>query len=202
MPAQPNAAHRALATLESLNKISITVTQNVDGLHQKSGNKKVIELHGSLYTVSCIDCGNQQARRDFQKRLLEDNPVLGSLTACIAPDGDAQVDEFDWQQVSVPDCPKCGGIIKPDVVFYGENVPSERVQYCFDELSGSDALLVVGSSLMVFSGFRFVRAAHQQGIEIAAINLGKTRGDDLINLKIEQDCAKLLPEVVRQIDEN
>ncbi|MEM7562578.1 MAG: NAD-dependent protein deacetylase [Pseudomonadota bacterium] len=202
LPAQPNAAHRALARLESLNKISITVTQNVDGLHQKSGSKNVIELHGSLYTVSCIECGFQQTRRDFQQHLLADNPVLDSLTAGIAPDGDAQVDQFDWQQILVPDCLKCGGVVKPDVVFYGENVPAERVQHCFDELSASDALLVVGSSLMVFSGFRFVRAAHQQGIEIAAINLGKTRGDELINLKIERDCVQLLPELVRQIDEN
>ena len=202
LPARPNAAHQALAELEDQKKISVIVTQNVDGLHQRSGSKNLIELHGSLLTVSCLDCGDRQDRSVFQQHLLDANPILASLTADIAPDGDASLEQFDWQQVSVPECSVCGGLIKPDVVFFGENVPAARVQQCFDRLADSDAMLVVGSSLMVFSGFRFVRAAHQQGLEIAAINLGKTRGDDLISLKLEQDCTKLLPRALRRLGGN
>ena len=198
-PAHPNSAHRALAQLEALGKTALTVTQNVDGLHQQAGSQKVIELHGTLFSTGCLDCGFSMPRARMQQQLLEINPVLGQLTANIAPDGDAQLRNFDHRQIEVPDCPECGGILKPDVVFFGENVPIERVDCCFEALATADAMLVVGSSLMVYSGFRFARKAHQLGLPIVAINLGKTRADELLDLKLEQDCADLLPGVINRI---
>ena len=201
-PAQPNAAHLALAQLESLGKTVMTVTQNVDGLHQQAGSQQVIELHGTLFSVSCLDCGYSQPRARMQQQLLDANPALDQLTAAIAPDGDAHLQNFDSQQITVPDCPECAGILKPDVVFFGENVPALRVDRCFESLAAADAMLVVGSSLMVYSGYRFARKAHQQGIPIVAINLGKTRADELITIKIEQNCASLLPRVISQISQD
>ena len=198
-PAHPNAAHRALAQLEALGKTVMTVTQNVDGLHQQAGSRNVVELHGSLFSVSCIACNFSQPRARMQQQLLEVNAVLDQLTATIAPDGDAHLQEVDHHQIKVPNCPECGGILKPDVVFFGENVPIERVESCFDALADADAMLVVGSSLMVYSGFRFARKAHQLGIPVAAINLGKTRADEWLNLKLEQDCVDLLPAVINRI---
>ena len=198
-PAHPNAAHHALAQLEALGKIEMTVTQNVDGLHQKAGSRNVIELHGTLFSVSCLDCGFSMPRARMQQQLLETNSVLGQLRADIAPDGDAHLQDFDHRQIKIPGCPECDGTFKPDVVFFGENVPNERVDRCFDALATADAMLVVGSSLMVYSGFRFARKAHQLGLPIVAINLGKTRADELLDLKLEQDCADFLPGVINRI---
>jgi len=198
--ARPNRAHQALARLEQLHRLTRTVTQNVDGLHQRAGSRQVTELHGSLATVVCLACGDVIERLSMQKQLLERNPSLADLAAQIAPDGDARLNAFDASEVDLPVCASCGGILKPQVVFFGESVPVARVESCFDALAGADAMLVVGSSLMVYSGFRFVRAAHRAGIPVAAINRGKTRADEILSFSIKQDCATVLSSVLENID--
>lgn len=189
--AQPNAAHRALASLEAAGHIQGLITQNVDGLHQAAGHQKVIDLHGRLDRVVCLDCDFQQPRQAFQTRLGELNPDWLALRAEHAPDGDARL-EADFSGFHVPACPRCAGLLKPDVVFFGENVPRPRVQEAMAWTRDSDALLVIGSSLMVFSGFRFVREAAARGQAVLAINQGHTRADSLLTLKIEHDCGELL----------
>jgi len=198
--ARPNQAHLALARLEQLDRLTCTVTQNVDGLHQRAGSRRVTELHGSLASVVCLACGAAIERAAMQQQLLERNPSLAGLSASSAPDGDAYLDDFDESGIDVPGCTSCGGIMKPQVVFFGENVPAARVEHCFNALENADAMLVVGSSLMVYSGFRFVRAAQRAGIPIAAINLGKTRADELLTLKVRLDCATALNSVLTNID--
>jgi NAD-dependent SIR2 family protein deacetylase len=136
----------------------------------------------------------------MQQRLLDRNPALADLAAQIAPDGDASLNDFDASEVDLPACASCGGILKPQVVFFGESVPAARVESCFDALAGADAMLVVGSSLMVYSGFRFVRAAYHAEIPIVAINRGKTRADEILSFKIKQDCATALSSVLEKLD--
>ena len=198
--AQPNAAHQALAQLESLGRIAQLITQNVDGLHQAAGSQHVVDLHGRLDAVVCMSCQRQWHRADWQAQLLAANPHWQHRHASAAPDGDADLSGVDFSAFTVPPCPHgphgCGGIVKPDVVFYGENVPRERVQSAMRTLEDSDALLVVGSSLMVFSGLRFVHAAQQQGSLVAAINLGVTRADALLDCKLAMPCAEALQALV------
>ena len=198
--AAPNPAHRALARLEQMGRLARTVTQNVDGLHQRAGSREVTELHGSLARVVCLDCGDSSERETMQQRLLERNPLLAELSADIAPDGDALLEHFDQDGVAVPDCDSCGGVLKPRVVFFGETVPRAWVEECFDALAQADAMLVVGSSLMLYSGFRFVREAQRTGIPITAINRGKTRADEMLELKIEQDCCAVLDIALDHIE--
>jgi len=198
--ARPNQAHQALARLEQLKRLTHTVTQNVDGLHQRAGSRQVTELHGSLATVGCLACGVAIERASMQQQLGDRNPLLAELSAQIAPDGDACLNGFDASGIDVPGCISCGGILKPQVVFFGENVPAARVEQCFDALASADAMLVIGSSLMVYSGFRFVRAARRADIPVAAVNLGKTRADELLTLKVRLDCAKALNSVLSKID--
>jgi NAD-dependent SIR2 family protein deacetylase len=198
--ASPNPAHRALARLERLGRLARTVTQNVDGLHQRAGSRKVTELHGSLAGVACLECGASIERATMQHRLLERNPSLAALSAHIAPDGDALLSDSEVDGIDIPDCESCGGILKPEVVFFGETVPRERVEQCFDALAAADAMLVVGSSLMLYSGFRFARRAQQMGIPIAALNRGKTRADELLKLKVEQDCGSALERALDAVD--
>ncbi|MEJ5152083.1 NAD-dependent protein deacetylase [Comamonas sp. MYb396] len=190
--AQPNAAHQALARLEQAGYVQGLITQNVDGLHQRAGSERVVDLHGRLDQVVCMGCGQRLARTDFQHQLLAANPDWQHLSASAAPDGDADLAGVDFAAFQVPACPACGGILKPDVVFYGENVPAARRQQAMDHLAASGALLVVGSSLMVYSGLRFVHAAKQAGLPVAAINLGQMRDDALLDLKLAQACAPAL----------
>ena len=190
--ANPNPAHAALVRLEQQGRLIRTVTQNVDGLHQRAGSRLITELHGSLAEVECLDCATLIPRASLQQRLLAGNPLLAHLSAQLAPDGDAVLQDYDENDLHVPDCKACGGMLKPAVVFFGETVPAVRVESCFDALRQADAMLVVGSSLMIYSGFRFARAAAQAGLPIAAINRGRTRADDLIELKLETDCATAL----------
>lgn len=190
--ARPNPAHSALARLEAIGKVETLITQNVDGLQQRAGSRNVIELHGSLDQVVCLECRQRSGRDRLQQLLMEDNPALESLTAPLLPDGDALFEGFDFSSIGIPACDNCGGRLKPDVVFYGENVPAQRVQDCFDAIDAADALLIVGSSLMVYSGFRFARYANENGLPIAAINQGVTRADDILTLKIGADCAEVL----------
>jgi NAD-dependent SIR2 family protein deacetylase len=194
--ASPSKTHHALAELEEAGKVSTLITQNVDRLHQRAGSREVIDLHGTLAQVVCLDCSICAPREAIQHALFQQNLELMNVSATIAPDGDVQLEDLDFNNIQIPSCEYCGGVLKPDVVFYGENVPSERVKQCFSALEQSDAMLVVGSSLMVYSGLRFVRRAHESGLPIVAINRGVTRADDLLNLKIEQDCNEVLSEVL------
>ncbi len=194
--ARPNPAHEALARLEQAGRIARLVTQNVDGLHQRAGSREPIELHGSLATVTCLDCGRAIPRAAMQRALADRNPVLEALTAELAPDGDARLAGFDEQALDIPACAGCGGVLKPDVVFFGEGVPPLRVEQSYAALEAADAMLVVGSSLMVYSGFRFARRARERGIPLAAVNLGKTRADDLLDLKIADDCGAALSKLL------
>ena len=189
--ARANGSHHALAALERSGKLQLLLTQNVDGLHQQAGSRTVIDLHGRLDQVRCMGCEHRSEREALQQRLLDANPGWDTLDAGIAPDGDADL-EADFSSFVVPDCPRCGGLLKPDVVFFGENVPRERVETVHAHLQQADALLVVGSSLMVYSGFRFVQAAAAAGLPVAAINRGRTRADALLQFKDERDCAEAL----------
>jgi NAD-dependent SIR2 family protein deacetylase len=198
--AQPNAAHRALAALEGAGRIGRLITQNVDGLHQKAGSRRVLDLHGRLDTVECLGCTQTLSREDMQGLLAAWNPDLASIPeqGPTRPDGDAPV-ERDVACFRVPDCPACGGILKPAVVFFGENVPRGRVDAALRAIDESGALLVVGSSLMVFSGYRFCLAARERGRPVTALNLGRTRADDLFTLKVEADCGDALADLSRQL---
>lgn len=190
--ARPNPAHAALAALEAQGRVELLLTQNVDGLHQAAGSRAVIDLHGRLDGVRCLGCGCRHARAWLQGVLEQLNPDWVGMDATIAPDGDADLDGRDFTGFRVPDCPACGGLLKPDVVFYGEQVPPARVATAMAHLQRSDAMLVVGSSLMVWSGLRFVRRAVECGLPVAVVNRGRTRADELISLKVEADCGQAL----------
>lgn len=190
--AQPNAVHRALANWEAAGRVSTLLTQNVDGLHQRAGSREVIDLHGRLDRVVCLQCGTAQPRVLVQEWLAERNPDWADLDAATAPDGDADLDGHDFARFRVPPCPHCDGMLKPDVVFFGENVPRPRYLQAQDALQASDAVLVVGSSLMVYSGYRFVRSAHESGLPIAIVNRGHTRADELATLKLDSEAAGVL----------
>ena len=189
---QPNASHRALARLESRGRVSVLVTQNVDGLHEAAGSREVVDLHGRLDEVRCMACDWRGGRQAWQEVLQDGNPEWTLLEASDAPDGDADLEGEDFARFQVPPCPRCRGIVKPDVVFFGETVPRERVDHANAGLMNADAVLVVGSSLMVYSGYRFVSAASRNGMPIAAINLGRTRADSMLALKVELSCAVAL----------
>lgn len=188
--AQPNAGHEALAALESGGRISGVITQNVDGLHQRAGSRSVIELHGALADVTCLTCHALEPRERLQARLLRLNPDAARVAPVHAPDGDADVS--DLAAFVVPGCVACDGVLKPDVVFFGGSVPRARVDASYALVDDSDALLVVGSSLAVFSGLRFVRRAHAAGKPIAIVNLGPTRGDPMATAKIEASASATL----------
>jgi NAD-dependent SIR2 family protein deacetylase len=190
--ALPNDAHRALARLEQRGRSEILLTQNVDRLHQSAGSERVIDLHGRLDQVRCMGCGLKMPRGDFQHELGHRNGAWLALDAPDAPDGDADLEHEDFAAFDVPSCVVCGGVLKPDVVFFGETVPRDVVDEARERLEASDAMLVVGSSLMVYSGFRFVQMAAKKGIPIAAVNLGRTRADDLLILKVEDRCEAAL----------
>ena len=191
--ARPGSAHQALARLEQQGRLELLITQNVDGLHDAAGSLNIVDLHGRIDTVRCMDCDKRSARADLQQRLLALNPAWVELYAAPAPDGDADLENQDFSHFVVPACPHCGtGLIKPDVVFFGETVPRERVQTCMAAVARADAVLIAGSSLMVYSGYRFALAAHEQGKSIVAINQGVTRADALLAFKVEADVGRVL----------
>jgi len=190
--ARPNDAHHALAALERRGHVAGLVTQNVDGLHQAAGSQEVIDLHGRIDTVRCLACGRRSSREHLQVELERRNPAFAALEAVEAPDGDADLDGVPFDQFDIPACDQCHGMLKPDVVFFGEGVPPERVQTAMATIEVSDGMLVIGSSLMVYSGYRFVKAMAEAGKPIAAVNLGRTRADDLLTLKITDECAAAL----------
>ena len=191
--AEPNATHRALVALERRGQLGLLVTQNVDRLHQRAGSANVVDLHGRLDEVRCMGCDWRLRPPRFPARCWSQrNPDWAHLDAADAPDGDADLEAQDFGRFDVPPCPRCGGIVKPDVVFFGENVPRERVDAATRAWQDADAVMVVGSSLMVFSGYRFVAAAAKAGKPIATVNLGVTRADPLVTLKMDAPCAEAL----------
>ncbi|MDO4683513.1 MAG: NAD-dependent protein deacetylase [Lautropia sp.] len=195
--ARPNAAHAALADWERAGLIRGLITQNVDALHQQAGQQHVIDLHGRLDQVICLDCGARHHRDDIQQQLHRLYPAAGNLQVRQTPDGDAEVSEADLPGFSPPPCPACGGLLKPDVVFFGENVPRARLSEAERIIDEADALLVIGSSLMVYSGYRFTRQAAGQQKSIALLNRGLTRADDLAAHRWQVDCgllADILPD--------
>ena len=194
--AEPNDAHHALAGLESLGKIDTLITQNVDGLHARAGSRAVIDLHGDLSRVRCLDCESTTSRAEFQDAMRQDNDGWHAEVFRYKPDGDAELAEESHQDFRVPGCPRCEGTLKPDVVMFGETVPQERVASAMAAVDRSDALLVVGSSLMVYSGFRFARRASEQGKPVAIVNRGRTRADDLADVRLDADCREALPSLV------
>lgn len=193
--AQPNASHNKLTELEKAGHISLLITQNVDGLHQEAGQKNIIDLHGRSDNVLCMACAANYTRNQVHDWMLELNPSFKNLQAVAAPDGDADLERVDFGLFKVSDCPVCEGILKPDVVFFGDNVPRQHVERSLKQLKKADGLLVIGSSLMVYSGFRFCKRAHEWGIPIAALTLGKTRADELLTLKLNSPIKETLEQL-------
>jgi NAD-dependent SIR2 family protein deacetylase len=194
--ARPNGGHRAIAGLEGIGKIGSVLTQNVDGLHGQAGSHGVLELHGNIHTVVCLECSALFPRAFVQGQLEDANPQMLGANATPLPDGDASVEPTELADFRLPGCVCCGGTLMPNVVFFGDNVPPARTAIALDQMDRADALLVVGSSLMVYSGFRFCRMAVASGKPIAAINLGRTRADDLLDIKIEESSEHILPLVL------
>lgn len=197
--ARPNPAHYALAQLEAAQRLTGLITQNVDGLHQAAGHREVIDLHGRLDTVVCLQCGVRRLRAHHQRTLESLNPGWLEQRAALRPDGDVDLDEADFAKFTVPTCGRCGGMLKPDVVFFGEMVPVARVAESLERLERSDALLVVGTSLMVYSGLRYVRKAAELGLPIASVNQGKTRADPLITVRVDAPCAQALNTAIQAL---
>ena len=194
--AEPNPGHRALADLEAAGLAGV-ITQNVDGLHSAAGSTRVINLHGDIATVVCLGCGDRSARTELQRRLMSANPKLERPHvlehAKLRPDGDAVA--RDWQQFRLVGCEQCGGRLKPDVVFFGEAVPKARVEAAYAIVERTEVLVVLGSSLTVMSGLRFVRHNAKRQQPVVIINRGPTRGDDLASLKIDGGCSETLAEL-------
>ena len=199
--ARPNRAHAALAGLEERGKVHQLITQNVDDLHQEAGSRAVVQLHGRNRVVVCLDCRGEFERETMQQRLADSNREwlahapwhnLDASEADFAPDGDANIARETVGDFVVPSCDRCGGVLKPGVVFFGESVPADKVAYAMNRVDEADALLVVGSSLTVWSGFRFVKRAAERRMPIAIVNIGPTRGDDLAMLKVEANCGDVL----------
>lgn len=195
MRAQPNAAHQVLARWEAQGRVVGLITQNVDRLHQRAGHQRVIDLHGRLDQVVCMSCGDVVTRDAIQLWLDQHNEPADPRAFTLAPDGDADVVRDDFSTVAVPACFSCSGILKPHVVFFGDSVPKPVVEQAYDWVDAADAVLVVGSSLMVYSSFRFIRRAVAADIPVAAINRGKTRADDLLTVKVEHDCGVMLEQL-------
>jgi NAD-dependent SIR2 family protein deacetylase len=194
--AEPNAAHHALARLEAGGRVSALITQNVDGLHRAAGSQALVELHGALDRVGCLDCGHAMSRDELQRLLDAANPDWRPEVLGYRPDGDAELDQSAYPGFSIVDCPACSGRLKPDVVFFGESVPPARVQRIEQALDDCDGMLVIGSSLVVMSGFRIVRQAVKMNRPVVAINDGRTRADALLDFKIGGDCVEVLDQVL------
>ncbi len=193
--ARPNAAHQALATLEREGQVLGLITQNVDRLHHAAGSQRVIELHGALARVRCLDCESFESRVEVQQRLLALNPGFAERTAELRPDGDAELPVEAVRAFQVAGCARCGGTLKPDVVFFGDNVPPPTVEAAFALLEEGDALLVVGSSLAVYSGFRFLQRAADRHMPIGLVNMGECRGGELVDVRVEGRAGEVLPRL-------
>ncbi|CAO2629395.1 NAD-dependent protein lipoamidase sirtuin-4, mitochondrial [Lemmus lemmus] len=190
---QPNPAHWALSNWEKLGKLHWLVTQNVDALHSKAGSQRLTELHGCMHRVLCLKCGEQTPRRVLQERFQVLNPSWSAEAQGVAPDGDVFLTEEQVRSFQVPSCDRCGGPLKPDVVFFGDTVNPDKVDFVHRRVKEADSLLVVGSSLQVYSGYRFILTAREKKLPIAILNIGPTRSDDLACLKLDSRCGELLP---------
>jgi NAD-dependent SIR2 family protein deacetylase len=190
--AQPNDGHRAVAALERAGLVSAVITQNVDGLHQAAGSAAVTELHGSLHQVRCLTCGDRTSRSELQDRLMKANQHWTASSTLINPDGDAVISDAEIESFTVMDCLCCGGVLKPDVVFFGENVPPARVVACYDQVATARSLIVLGSSLTVMSGLRYVRHAAKLGLPVVIINQGETRGDEYATVRLDAPLGETL----------
>ena len=193
--ARPNDGHRAVARLQEQGRLAGIITQNVDGLHQAAGATGVVELHGNLARIRCLDCGDLTGREEHARVLDEANPQFAGVASAINPDGDAEVDDAALDGFTVVDCRICGGMLKPDVVFFGETVPPERVARSFALVGSARTLLVLGSSLTVMSGRRFVLRAAKDGTRVAIVNRGVTRGEPYAGLLIDAPLGIVLPHL-------
>ncbi|MGW4275415.1 NAD-dependent protein deacetylase [Streptomyces seoulensis] len=198
--ARPNAGHRAVARLTAAGLVRGVITQNVDGLHAAAGTPQAVELHGSLHRVICLNCRNTVSRAHLDQRLREANPGFRDLAARINPDGDADLAPEQEAHFHTVPCQVCGtGTLKPDVVFFGENVPKPRVAHCYELVDAASALLVAGSSLTVLSGLRFVRRAARQGKPVAIVNQGPTRGDELAAVRLDLPLGDTLARLADEL---
>ena len=196
--ALPNQGHRAMAALEQAGVVSTLITQNVDGLHRRAGSRAVIDLHGRIDEVTCLRCADVSGRLELHERLSELNPDFGrSASVASAPDGDVDLDDTDG--FALAPCRQCGGPLKPHVVFFGENVPRDRVNVAFRAVDNAQAVLVAGSSLTVMSGLRFVRHAARNGTPIVIVNRGITRGDPLATCRVDAGCSETLTALARRL---
>ena len=199
--ARPNDGHRAVARLQELGVLDGIITQNVDGLHQAAGARDVVELHGNLARIVCLDCGELSPREELAARLDAANPGFAAVASAINPDGDAELDDAELDGFAVVDCTRCGGMLKPDVVYFGETVPPERVARSFALVGAARTLLVLGSSLTVMSGRRFVLRAAKEGIRVAIVNRGVTRGEPYAGLLVDAPLGIVLPNLAHQVAE-
>ncbi|XP_061459081.1 NAD-dependent protein lipoamidase sirtuin-4, mitochondrial [Rhineura floridana] len=193
---QPNVAHLALMKWEVLGKLHWLVTQNVDALHTKAGSQRLTELHGCTHRVLCLSCGDTMPRTELQERFKALNPTWRAEAHGVAPDGDVFLSEEEVCSFLVPSCSKCGGPLKPDVTFFGDTVSKEKVDFVYQCLAESDSVLVAGSSLQVYSAYKFALAARDRKLPIAVVNIGPTRADSFLSLKVNSRCGKLLPLIV------
>ncbi|MFJ6406646.1 NAD-dependent protein deacetylase [Streptomyces hydrogenans] len=198
--ARPNDGHRSVAAFGRAGLLTGVITQNVDGLHRAAGSDGVVELHGGLDRVVCLDCGDVSARRELARRLEEANPGFDPVPAAVNPDGDADLTDEQVADFHVVPCVVCGGVLKPDVVFFGETVPAERVERCRELVRGATSVLVLGSSLTVMSGLRFVRQAAQAGTPVVIVNRDATRGDTLAAARVALPLGKALTAVAERLD--
>jgi NAD-dependent SIR2 family protein deacetylase len=197
---EPNSGHRAVARLQRAGVLGQVVTQNVDGLHQAAGSQAAIELHGSLARVVCVGCGHRAARHELDAALRSLNPDFRPEERELLPDGDVNLPDVDVEAFVVPRCDRCEqDLIKPDVVFFGESVPKARVARCMALLDEADSLLVLGSSLRVFSGYRFVRRATERGIPVAIVTRGPTRADPEAAVRLDAALGEVLPALAERI---
>lgn len=194
--ARPGNTHAALASLAATGRLAGLITQNVDGLHQRAGHAEVLELHGGLERVLCLDCGLGSNRNELQRRLELLNPDWSPEVLEINPDGDAELDDRAYPGFRIAGCRDCGGTLKPDVVFFGESVPRTRLAAADRLVEEADAMLIVGTSLVVWSGYRLARRAAERCIPIAAVNNGRTRADGILDFKLEGDCAAVLEQAL------
>lgn len=201
--ARPNEGHRGVAALQQAGRVGTVITQNVDGLHQAAGAHDVVELHGSLDRVVCLECGEVTGRRELEERLTALNPYLSSRLetdrSVVKPDGDVDLADDLVQRFEVAPCRRCGGRLKPQVVFFGESVPKPVVNRCFEAVERAAALVVLGSSLTVMSGYRFVRRAHRLGMPVVIVNQGETRGDGEATLRLDEPLGPFLTEVTQAL---
>lgn len=197
--AQPNDGHRAVADLQDAGLLAGVITQNVDGLQSAAGARDVIELHGNLDRVVCLECGDLSPRDELDRRLTAANRAWAAQALRVQPDGDVDLRDDAADDFRVVDCLRCGGVLKPDVVFFGETVPTERVQRCFSLVEQAGALLVLGSSLTVMSGYRFVLRAGKLGVPVAIVNQGVTRGDAQSRLTVDAPLGLVLPALVDRL---